>query len=103
MRILCFGISLFIFSFPVCAQAQHDSPSPVKAEAARAVSEATRIEVDQDANVIRFFIEGQEAVRIDARGLHVREDIRYRGTIKDTGSQADAFADSDEKPEGEGE
>lgn len=103
MRILCFVISLFIFSFPVCAQEQPDSTSPVKTEAARAVSATTRIEVDQDANVIRFFIDGQESVRIDAKGLHVREDIQYRGRILDIGSQPGAFIDDNEKPRGEGE
>jgi hypothetical protein len=101
MRIIFTVLILLIF--PVAVQAQEAAAIPAETETPPTALEATRIEVDQDANVIRFFIDGQEAVRIDATGLHVRENIRYGGTIKDTGAQADVFTDTDEKPAGEGE
>lgn len=46
---------------------------------------ATRIEIDEQANVIRFIVDGQEAMRLDAAGLHVRNDIDYGGALTDYG------------------
>ena len=46
---------------------------------------ATRIEVDEEANIIRFFVDGEETMRLDAEGLHVRNDIGYGGTVTDYG------------------
>ena len=45
----------------------------------------TAVLADQDAGVIRFIIEGREAARLDAAGLHVRGNIDYGGTLKDSG------------------
>lgn len=47
--------------------------------------EKTAVVVDEDAGVIRFFIDGQEKMRLDAAGLHVRENIDYGGMITDYG------------------
>lgn len=46
----------------------------------------TRIEVDEAAGMIRFFIEGRETMRLDPGGLRVLADIEYGGTLTDTGS-----------------
>lgn len=46
---------------------------------------ATRIELDQEANAIRFFIDGEESAVLDAEGLHVRKSINYVGMITDYG------------------
>ena len=44
----------------------------------------TRIEIDQDAAVIRFITDGQERAVLDADGLHVRGDIHFTGQVIDT-------------------
>lgn len=49
----------------------------------RAADEATRIEVDQHADAIRVFIDGEQIAQIDRSGLHVREGISYGDTIVD--------------------
>lgn|GEM_PF-6338173 len=99
MRVLCILVCIFIVSTPVYAQ------DHLSGTATQQSSElpATRIETDEQAGAIRFFIDGQEAVRIDAAGLHVRDDVRFGGTIKDVGLQSGDFADIDEKPAREGE
>lgn len=51
-------------------------------------SEDTRIEVDQDANVIRFFIDGEETMRLDDSGLYVRDNLSYGGKILDDGASS---------------
>lgn len=52
----------------------------------------TRVEIDADANVIRFFIDGHEQAVLDAEGLHVNGSIDYSGTVADGNrySQPDA-------------
>lgn len=62
---------------PSLAQEQS---APVQVEPA-----STRIEVDDQAGVIRFFIDGREKARFDAAGLHVRENIDYGGMLTDYG------------------
>lgn len=52
---------------------------------AQAESAQTRIEVDEQAGIIRFFIKGQETARLDAAGMHVRENIDYGGMLTDYG------------------
>ena len=47
------------------------------------------IVTDQDKGTITFMIDGKPAARIDRDGLRVVGDIKYGGTITDTGS-ADA-------------
>lgn len=44
-----------------------------------------RIELDEEAGVIRFIIDGAEAARLDAAGLHIRGNLEYGGTLKDSG------------------
>lgn len=41
--------------------------------------------LDHTSGAVRFYVEGQEVVRIDRDGLRVRNDIEYGGTITDTG------------------
>ncbi len=50
----------------------------------------TRIEVDEQAHVIRFFIDGKEMAVLDALGLHVIGDIDYTGAMNDKGKPGDA-------------
>jgi hypothetical protein len=45
---------------------------------------ATRIEVDEEASPIRFFIDGQERAVLNADGLHVKGNIEFPGRIIDT-------------------
>ena len=45
----------------------------------------TRIEVDQQANIIRFFIDGEESMRLDPNGLHIKDNQTYGGMIVDVG------------------
>jgi len=47
----------------------------------------TRIEVDQDANVIRIIIEGHEVAQFTSSGLLVPGDINFGGTIRDGGGE----------------
>lgn len=46
---------------------------------------ATRIDVDQTNHMIRFFIDGEESVRLSGEGLEVRNNIAYGGTTRDYG------------------
>jgi hypothetical protein len=69
-------LALFISFIALAAAASQDS---------RAANETTRIETDQQANMIRIIIDGQERAVIDADGLHVNGDIDYSGTLTDTG------------------
>ncbi|MCG7983350.1 MAG: hypothetical protein JAY90_11455 [Candidatus Thiodiazotropha lotti] len=106
--ILLSGVLLFLaISTPAFADEQVTKVDEGDAHPAETVSTAvedTRIEVDQDANVIRFFIDGEEAVHIDATGLQVRDNIRYGGVTVDIGRKAGGtFADVDAKPAGTGE
>ena len=53
----------------------------------------TRIETDDQADVIRFYVKGQLAAILDETGLHVRDDVNYAGSITDYGpSGFDAHA-----------
>jgi hypothetical protein len=63
-------------------------PAPVQAEdvpPAEHMANATRIESDNEADVIRFYVKGQLAAFLDDTGLHIRESIHYDGTIADSG------------------
>ena len=44
-----------------------------------------RMILDEEAGVVRIEIDGQEAARIDAEGLHVERHINYGGAITDVG------------------
>jgi len=46
---------------------------------------ATRIEVDDQAGVIRFYVKGQEQALLDTAGLHVHGDINFTGVMTDYG------------------
>lgn len=72
--------ALCVLAGPAVAENQ---PRAAQTTAARA---ETRIEVDEQANVIRFFIDGEERAVLDASGLHVNGDVNYAGKIKDVGA-----------------
>ena len=42
--------------------------------------------VDEEAGIIRFFIDGEEKASLDATGLHVNGSITYSGTVRDIGN-----------------
>lgn len=45
----------------------------------------TRIETDNETQVIRFIVNGKEVGRLTERGLEVENSIVYGGTITDRG------------------
>lgn len=45
----------------------------------------TRIEADDEADVIRFVVKGQLAAILDETGLHIRNDLAYGGVTMDDG------------------
>lgn len=45
----------------------------------------TRIEADDDADVIQFIVAGREVARLTSEGLIVRDDLRFGGMMKDIG------------------
>jgi hypothetical protein len=56
----------------------------------------TRVEADQAGHAIRFIVDGREEARIDATGLHVRQDVVYGDNITVIG---EANYDRPVKPE----
>lgn len=79
----------------LASAAQAASP-PTPTEKA-APQQATRIETDPKTGAIRFIVDGKEQARIDATGLHVRQDVEYGGAITDT-NNADYDAAAGRKP-----
>lgn len=73
-------LALFLLALAGPAHAQQDTAS-VPDQSAE--SPATRIEIDEQAGVIRFVIDGEERAVLDADGFHVDGDIDYAGTITD--------------------
>jgi len=59
----------------------------------------TAVVADEQAGIVRIIIEGREAARFDAAGLHVQANINYGGSLTDSG---EARTNSSNKPEGEG-
>lgn len=64
---------------PSVAQAIDEKPATAQHE--------TRIIVDEDVGVIRFFIEGEEQARLTSDGLLVRGNVEYGGTMRDAGTE----------------
>jgi len=56
--------------------------------AGASASSATQIVTDEAAGIVRVMVRGQEMVRIDDSGMHVRRNLEYGGTITDVGEQA---------------
>lgn len=78
MRRLLLATILLLISAPTHAA----GPA---ADATAQVTQATRIETNQKTGAIRFIVKGREEARIDAKGLHVRQDVDYGGLLTDTG------------------
>jgi len=53
--------------------------------AARTQPARTQVVTDQKTGTILFIVGGHEQARIDASGLHVRQDVDYGGVIRDAG------------------
>ena len=47
----------------------------------------TKIIVDEEAGVIRFIINGEEAAQINSNGLSIRDNFEYGGTLLDIGDE----------------
>ena len=45
----------------------------------------TQIIADRSENIIRFVIDGEEVMRLDGEGLHVKRSIEYGGSLTDIG------------------
>lgn len=73
----------FMCALLISAQFHSAPPAFAQEQAAQAQPAATRIEVDEQAGVIRFFIEGEERAALDAKGLHVNGDVEFTGSTKD--------------------
>lgn len=84
MRILFVVFLLFMLPCPI--QAQENSGAAGESATAPIKPAKTRIEVDERAGIIRFFIDGQEKATLNADGLHIQGDIDYAGTIRDVGA-----------------
>ncbi|MBL27256.1 MAG: hypothetical protein CMM50_06880 [Rhodospirillaceae bacterium] len=67
-------VTLNLFNAPF-AGAQDSSAATADA--------ATRIEVDEEADVIRFIVGGEERAVLDADGLHVNGSVEFTGTMTD--------------------
>lgn len=86
----CLIFCVLALSVPPPATAEEVPKSNRKTVAGKAAVAApntkprTRIEIDQDAAVIRFITDGQERAVLDADGLHVRGDIHFTGQVIDT-------------------
>ncbi len=78
MRSYCLQLLPLCISIAALAAASSDR--------SRAGDEATRVEVDRKANVIRFVIDGQERALLDAAGLHVKGDLEFTGQTVDIGN-----------------
>jgi len=86
MRVLFIAVLLLMLSNPV--HAQESSAVSAEAGATFTASGDTRIELDEQAGVIRFFIDGQQRAFLDADGLHVRDALDYGGVLVDVGKAA---------------
>jgi len=61
--------------------------SPVRAEEPVAPPAApTEVQVDEEAGVIRFVVDGETVATIDRNGLTVEGDVRFTGTLVDIGA-----------------
>ena len=85
MTVCCFILSMTVTSTLVSAQEANGIDSAASALAPD--NGATRIEVDDDSDVIRFFIDGKERAFLDETGFHVHDDIGYGGIITDYGKK----------------
>ncbi|MEH6575668.1 MAG: hypothetical protein V7731_01195 [Amphritea sp.] len=58
---------------------------------------ATQIIADEENNIVRILIDGQEIMTIDKDGLHVNGDIEHSGTITDNNGLNTIFEDRNNK------
>lgn len=77
MTVCCLVLAALTISGPV--------PAQEAAKESASTAQPTRIEADNDAHVIRFFIDGKEEAFLDSTGLHVKGEIGYGGNITDYG------------------
>lgn len=79
-----------VFFISVSALAASDTPREETgtSEVSTLGDGKTALVVDPKDGTVRVLIDGQEKLRIDAAGLHVRGDIVYSGALEDTGAAA---------------
>jgi hypothetical protein len=73
-------LAFFIILIPSTSIAEPVAPEAIKSE--------TRIEADNEAGQIKFFIKGELEAVLDENGLHIRDSVDFGATITDTGSAA---------------
>ena len=74
---------LLLFAFLVLS-----SPSVSAQSAEKTELPSTRIEVNEEDDVITFIIKGEEAARLTSDGLEVLGSISYGGTMHDHNGKA---------------
>lgn len=81
LTLIRYGIFIVLLSIgPASAQEE--------ADAAIVTASDTRIEVDDNADEIRFLIKGKVIAVLREDGLHVRDNINYGGELTDYGHQS---------------
>lgn len=76
--------------WPHLAAAQVPSSSsddPLRLETEQTAQPQTAVVVDEEQAEIRFIIDGREAARLNATGLHVRDGVFYGAGITDYGAE----------------
>lgn len=71
-------VLLSVTLFPAATWAQENAENQAVLD--------TRIETSDEDDTIRFFVKGEEIMRIDAGGLHVNGNVEYSGRSMDTGT-----------------
>jgi len=93
MRYFCTlfsALTVALIAAPVAAQAQKDQ-SP-------GAESLTRIETDSEPHEIRFYVDGKLAAVLKDDGFHVREHMKYGGTLTDYGTEGfSTFGEQDVK------
>jgi hypothetical protein len=69
------GVVASIVALAPASQAAPAGWRSLAAVPAPALAAGTRIEVDDQGKVIRFFIDGQQLAMLDSVGLHVQDDV----------------------------
>jgi len=78
----------FILSFTIMILVALPFPSAFAQDMSNSNAKSdTRIEIDDESHIIRFFIDGEESARLTKEGFSVRNSMAYGGTIRDQGEE----------------
>lgn len=78
-------IAVFVLSLIAFALMIEPHLARASASAGGAPQRSLQIVQDDQTQSFRFVIEGEEVARLDKKGLHVRDNIEYGGTLADVG------------------